>query len=143
MEAQSHYRWAMFTALTFLLVGLNIAAIFYLSERSRVARAALSLREEQVRRGAATFVANCATCHGEDGKQTSVKEFPKGIEFEVIAGKDAAWLAKTLKEYRGGIKEKDYQPLNKYGYGAAMKGPTVDLSWKEIDALAEYVSKMK
>jgi cytochrome c553 len=89
------------------------------------------------------YAKECASCHGDDGKQTSVKGFPEGIKFEVIAGKDAAWLAKTLKEYRGGIKEKDYQPLNRYGYGAAMKGPTVDLSWKEIDALAEYVSKMK
>jgi len=61
----------------------------------------------------------------------------------VIAGMDAAKVAQDLKEYRGGVKSKDYQPLNKYGYGAIMRSATKDLSWEEIDAVAKYVSELK
>ena len=89
------------------------------------------------------FAQECATCHGVDGKQTSFSGFPEGINYAEIAGMDAKELAKTIKEYRGGIEAEDYAPLNKYGYGAAMKAPTRDLSWDEIDAVAEYISNLK
>jgi len=56
---------------------------------------------------------------------------------------DAAEVAKTLKEYRGGVKSKDYQQLNKYGYGAVMRSATADLSWDELDAVAKYVNGLK
>jgi len=85
----------------------------------------------------------CAKCHGIDGKQTSFSGFPSVITYGKIAGLDTADLAKTIKEYRGGIESKDYQPLNKYGYGAAMKAPTRDLSWDEIDAVAKYINSLK
>ena len=85
----------------------------------------------------------CAKCHGDNGKQTSFSGFPDVIEYGKIAGLDTATLAKTLKEYRGGVKSKDYQPLNKYGYGAAMVTATRDLSWDEIDAVAAYVNGLK
>jgi len=89
------------------------------------------------------FAQKCTTCHGVDGKQTSFSGFPEGIKYAEIAGMDAKELAKTIKEYRGGIEAEDYAPLNKYGYGAAMKSPTRDLSWDEIDAVAEYISNLK
>ncbi len=89
------------------------------------------------------YAMECARCHGKDGKQTSYKGFPSVIKYGKIAGRDAAELAKTIKEYRGGVKSKDYSPLNKYGYGAAMKAPTRDLSWEEIDAVAQYISNLK
>ena len=89
------------------------------------------------------YASNCASCHGADGKQTSFNGFPNVITYAKIAGMDTALLAKTLKEYRGGVKSKDYQSLNKYGYGAAMKSPTRDLSWDEIDALAVYINGLK
>ncbi len=89
------------------------------------------------------FASECASCHGADGKQTSFSGFPDVITYGKIAGRDAATLAKTIKEYRGGVESKDYQPLNKYGYGAAMKSPTRDLSWDEIDAVAKYISGLK
>jgi cytochrome c553 len=89
------------------------------------------------------YAQECATCHGADAKQTSFEGFPAGINYAKIAGLDAKELAKTIKEYRGGIESKDYQPLNKYGYGAAMRAPTRDLSWDEIDAVAEYISGLK
>ena len=89
------------------------------------------------------YAVECASCHGKDGKQTSFSGFPDVITYGVIAGMDTATLAKTIKEYRGGVEGNDYQPLNKYGYGAAMKAPTRDLSWDEIDAVAKYINGLK
>jgi cytochrome c553 len=89
------------------------------------------------------YAMECAKCHGIDGKQTSFNGFPDVITYGKIAGLDTAVLAKTIKEYRGGVESKDYQPLNKYGYGAAMKAPTRDLSWDEIDAVAKYINGLK
>jgi cytochrome c553 len=89
------------------------------------------------------YTMECARCHGADGKQTSFKGSPGVITYDKIAGMDTATLAKTLKEYRGGVKSNDYQPLNKYGYGAAMVSSVRDLSWDEIDAVAKYVNGLK
>lgn len=89
------------------------------------------------------YAKECAQCHGADGKQTSFSGFPGVITYGKIAGMDTALLAKTIKEYRGGVESKDYQPLNKYGYGAAMKAPTRDLSWDEVDAVAKYINGLK
>jgi mono/diheme cytochrome c family protein len=89
------------------------------------------------------YAQECATCHGADAKQTSFTGFPEGIKYAKIAGMEAKSLAKTIKEYRGGVESNDYQPLNKYGYGAAMAAPTRDLSCDEIDAVAEYISGLK
>jgi cytochrome c553 len=84
----------------------------------------------------------CTHCHGKDGKQTNFAGSSR-VSYAVIAGMDAATVATTLKEYRGGVKSKDYQPLNKYGYGAMMRSVTKDLSWEEIDAVAKYVNGLK
>jgi len=84
----------------------------------------------------------CTLCHGKDGKQTSFSGLTR-VSYTKIAGMDTSELAKTLKEYRGGIKSKDYQFPNKYGYGAVMKSVTKDLSWDEIDAVAKYVNGLK
>lgn len=89
------------------------------------------------------YASECASCHGLDGKQTSFKGSPSVITYAKIAGMDTAMLAQTLKEYRGGVKSKDYQSLNKYGYGAAMVSSVRDLSWDEIDAVAKYVNGLK
>ncbi len=89
------------------------------------------------------YATECASCHGIDGKQTSFTGFPEVVTYAKIAGMETATLAKTIKEYRGGVKSKDYQPLNKYGYGAAMASPTRDLSWDEIDAVAKYINGLK
>jgi len=88
------------------------------------------------------YAKECAHCHGKDGKDTSFSGSSR-VTYAVIAGMDAAEVAKNLKEYRGGIKSKDYQPLNKYGYGAIMRSATADLSWDEIDAVAKYVNGLK
>ena len=88
------------------------------------------------------YEAECAFCHGKDGKQTTLQGLAN-VTYAEIAGMDAAELARILKEYRGGIKSKDYSFPNKYGYGAVMKSATRDLSWEEIDAVAEYVNGLK
>ena len=84
----------------------------------------------------------CTHCHGKDGKQTGF-EGSSRVTYSEIAGMDTAEVAKMLKEYRGGVKSKDYQQLNKYGYGALMRSVTADLSWDEIDAVAKYVNGLK
>ncbi len=81
----------------------------------------------------------CASCHGEDGKSMdrvySDKINGKKI---VIAGMGKDALVKDLRAYR------DLEtPYSKYGLGALMKSATADLSWDEIDAVAEYVSGLK
>ena len=82
----------------------------------------------------------CSQCHGMDGKQTHFSGSSDPIAYSKLTGLDADKLAQELKDYRGGIKSKDYQQLNKYGYGALMKTILTDLSWEEIDALAKYIS---
>lgn len=89
------------------------------------------------------YAQECASCHGKDGKQTSFKGFPAVIKYAKIAGMDEKLLAQTIKDYRGGVEANDYSPLNKTGLGAAMKAPTRDLSWDEIDAVAQYISGLK
>jgi cytochrome c553 len=93
-------------------------------------------------KGDLIYEKKCLHCHGADGKQTSFKGSSK-IEYNVIAGRDAGELAQELKDYKGGVKSKNYQPLNKYGYGALMRSSTVDLSWDELDAVAKYVNTLK
>ena len=92
--------------------------------------------------GKVIYERECLSCHGINGNQTSFEGSSK-ITYSKIAGIDTAALARELKEYRGGIKSNDYQPLNKYGYGAVMKSATKDLSWDEVDAVAKYINSLK
>jgi len=82
--------------------------------------------------GEAIYKKECIHCHSADGKQTTF-EGSSRIEYAPINGLEAAKLAKELKDYRFGS-------VNKYGYGALMKSTLIDLSYEEIDALAEYIS---
>ena len=83
--------------------------------------------------GEAIYKKECTQCHGADGKQTS---FAGGstVEYSPINGLEAAKLAQELKDYRIGTI------VNKQGYGMLMKTALTDLSYEEIDALAEYIS---
>jgi cytochrome c553 len=84
--------------------------------------------------GEAIYNKTCIQCHGADGKQTEF-EGSSRVKYAPINGLDAAALAKELKDYRLGS-----HLANKYGYGALMKSTLIDLSYEEIDALAEYIS---
>lgn len=80
-EASSSYHRLIFITLVALLVTLNIALVFQLSEPSRVERDSATLREEQIRRGSALFVSNCAICHGGDGMGTETAPILNDKEF--------------------------------------------------------------
>ena len=82
--------------------------------------------------GEAIYKQKCIQCHSADGKQTSF-EGSSRVKYAQISGLDSAALAKELKDYR-------YGSVNKYGYGALMKSTLIDLSYEEIDALAQYIS---
>ena len=81
----------------------------------------------------AIYKKECTQCHGEAGKQTSFKG-SSTVEYAPINGREAAKLAQELKDYRIGTI------VNKEGYGLLMKTALTDLSYEEIDALAEYIS---
>ncbi|WP_373004500.1 cytochrome c [Sulfurimonas sp.] len=82
--------------------------------------------------GEAIYKQDCIQCHSADGKQTTMDSSTR-VKYAPINGLDAAKLAKELKDYR-------YGSINKYGYGQLMKSTLIDLSYEEIDALAEYIS---
>lgn len=92
--------------------------------------------------GKVIYERQCASCHGDNGNQTSFSGSSR-IIYSKIGGWDISKLEKELKEYRGGIKSEDYHPLNKYGYGALMRSATKDLSWDELDAVAKYINGFK
>ena len=117
-----------------LLVGVALAA----ADSASVYRSGLLLPAN----GKVIYERQCSSCHGNDGKLTSFTGSSK-ITYAKINGMDTKKLAQELKNYRGGVKSKNYQPLNKYGYGALMKSVTADLSWDEIDAVAKYVNGLK
>ena len=93
--------------------------------------------------GDVIYKTQCASCHGDNGKQTAFKGSAEPIKYAPIAGWEVARLNKELQEYRGGISAKDYMQVNKTGYGAVMRSATMDLSWKELDAVAKYVNGLK
>ncbi len=83
--------------------------------------------------GEAIYKKECIQCHSADGKQTTF-EGSSRVVYATINGLDSSSLAKDLKAYRFGS-------INKHGYGALMKSTLIDLSYEEIDALAEYITE--
>ena len=94
-------------------------------------------------KGDVIYERQCASCHGNNGKQTSFKGSAKDITYAPIAGRDIAKLNAELREYKSGIANKDYMPVNKTGYGAVMRSATIDLSIKELNAVATYINSLK
>ena len=88
----------MYIALTFALVAINIAAIFQLSEHSRVERMEARLLEGQVRLGSGLYVANCAFCHGDDGSETRGAPSLSNLDFLSSVSDD--FLQHTIAEGR-------------------------------------------
>jgi len=79
---------------------------------------------------AASLYAKCAGCHGSKGEKKALgKSTP-------IGGWDKAKLVRALKGYKAGT-------VNSYGMGPLMKGQVGSLSDEEIEALANYISKLK
>jgi len=74
-------------------------------------------------------LAACVTCHGEDGKGIPLAKFPS------IANQIPEYTAKTLKDFRGGVRHNDPQKM--------MQTIANKLSDVEISALSVFVANMK
>lgn len=70
------------------------------------------------------FAANCANCHGTDGKSAAA--------IPGIAGKDKAWLEEVLKAYKQGTRPAIIMHQLAKGY-----------TDEEIAILADYFSRQK
>lgn len=70
------------------------------------------------------FAANCANCHGTDGKSAAA--------IPGIAGKDKTWLEEVLKAYKQGTRPATIMHQLAKGY-----------TDEEIAILADYFSKQK
>ena len=70
------------------------------------------------------FAANCANCHGTDGKSAAA--------IPGIAGKDKAWLEEVLKAYKQGTRPATIMHQLAKGY-----------TDEEIAILADYFSRQK
>jgi mono/diheme cytochrome c family protein len=93
--------------------------------------------------GDVIYKRQCASCHGDNGKQTTFKGSAKDIKYAAIGGWDVAKLNQELLEYKSGIASKDYMGVNKTGYGAQMRSKTIDLSIAELNSLAIYINGLK
>ena len=92
--------------------------------------------------GDVIYKRQCASCHGDNGKQTSFKGSAKNITYAPIAGRDIAKLNHELLAYKSGQADKDYIPVNKTGYGAQMRSATIDLSVAELKSVAKYINSL-
>ena len=102
-----------------LQMGASIAAI------AIMAAAYAADPQKQPKNTTPYYAANCANCHGTDGKSTNTA-------IPSLAGRDRGYLEQTLKAYKAGTKSGTIMPQLSKGY-------TDD----EISALAEYFSKQK
>ncbi len=80
--------------------------------------------------GAALYKAKtCTACHGKDAKSPIMPNYPK------IAGQNKAYIIQQMKDIKSGARNN--------GNTAAMKGIMHLVSDEEIDAIADYVSRLK
>jgi cytochrome c553 len=77
----------------------------------------------------ATLFAACGACHGVDGKTAALG---KSV---VIAGQAKDVLVTKMKGYKAGT-------IDLTGNGALMKGQMANLDDAQMDALADYISKL-
>jgi len=73
--------------------------------------------------------AKCKGCHGADGK---TKALGKAA---ILAGQDKAALVSAINGYKAGTR-------NVAGMGALMKGQVASMSDADIEAVADYLSKI-
>ncbi len=80
-------------------------------------------------KGARLF-SKCASCHGPNGKRKALGKSA------IIAGMAKDEVLEKLKAYQAGT-------LNQYGMGALMKGQLSGLKEADLEALANYISKLQ
>jgi cytochrome c len=71
----------------------------------------------------------CNACHGPLGNKGLMPDYPK------IAGQNKAYIVKQMQDIKSGTRAN--------GNSAAMKGVMHLVSDAEIEAIADYVSKLK
>jgi len=106
----------------------NLAAYFSDQKQSAGSAAAdkVALGEKIYRAGNLdTGVAACMACHGPTGIGNAPANFPR------ISGQHAAYLEKSLKDFRAGARSNDV--------GSMMRGVAAKLTDAEIAAVAQYV----
>lgn len=91
-----------------------------------VAAGAISLMAAD---GAALYK-KCAGCHGAKAEKKALGKSA------IIAGWDKAKVVEALKGYKAGTR-------NVHGMGMLMKGQVASLSDADMDALGDYISKLK
>ncbi len=80
--------------------------------------------------GAALFKEKtCIACHGPDGKKPLLPVYPK------LAGQNKEYMKQQMKDIKSGARAN--------GQTAAMKGIMHLVSDDDIEALADYLSKVK
>jgi len=70
----------------------------------------------------------CIACHGADAKTPILPEYPK------LAGQNPKYLAAQVRDIKSGARSN--------GNTAAMKGVLQLVNDREIDAIADYLSKL-
>ena len=71
----------------------------------------------------------CNACHGPTGNKALMPDYPK------IAGQNKAYIVKQMQDIKSGARAN--------GNSAAMKGVMHLVSDKEIEIIADWVSKQK
>ena len=76
-----------------------------------------------------TKVAACMACHGPSGAGNAPAKFPR------ISGQHAAYVEKTLKDFREGSRDNDPNKM--------MRGVAANMTDAEITAVAQYVQGLR
>jgi cytochrome c len=71
----------------------------------------------------------CNACHGPDGNKPVLPDYPR------IAGQNKAYMVKQIQDIKSGARAN--------GNSAAMKGVLHLVNDQEIEAISDYVSKLK
>ncbi|MBL4783712.1 MAG: cytochrome c4 [Porticoccaceae bacterium] len=107
----------------------NVAA-FFASQLSTIEAASadkIKLGERLYRAGKIdNGLPACIACHGPNGAGSAPARFPR------IGGQHAAYLSKTLKDFKAETRNNDHQ--------AMMRDIAGRMSNKEIEAVASYIS---
>ncbi|PAX99511.1 cytochrome C [Pseudoalteromonas sp. HM-SA03] len=95
-----------------------------------VAICALGSASSMAADGKALYTAKmCQTCHGAEGKAPIMPLYPK------LSGQNKEYLAAQMKDIKSGKRNN--------GMSAAMKAMVANVTDAEIDAIAEYLSKVE
>lgn len=105
-------------------------AAFYAGQKARLGvadPAQVPLGRRLYRGGnAEAGVAACMSCHGPAGGGNPLAKFPR------LSGQHAAYVAKSLQDYRSGARDNDPNGM--------MRGIAERLTDREIKALSEYIA---